>query len=111
MKGFALIEIVVTLFILSVGLLAIMGMQLTALRHSQAAYFHGLAITQLSAMLERLRFNQQDNYRIAELVRWNEMNVKLLPQAKGSYHCSGQCVVDLQWFFVKPERISLSATI
>jgi prepilin-type N-terminal cleavage/methylation domain-containing protein len=112
MKGFALVEVVITLFILSVGLLAIMGMQITALRHSQEAYLRSLAIIQLSGIVERLRFNKQSSYRAAELARWNEINAKLLPQGRGNYYCNeGACRIDLEWLFIKPEHISLSVTV
>lgn len=110
MKGFALIEVLITLFILSLGLLAIVGMQLTALRQGQEAYFRSLAMVQLSAMAERLRFNQLDSYRRAELTRWNEINAKLLPYAKGTYQCgSDMCLIDLEWQFLKkPESLSIA---
>ncbi len=111
MKGFALIEILLTLFILSFALLALAGMQMSALRHSQAAYLRSLALVQLSSLIDRLQVNHPSLHN-AELARWNAQNARLLPKAQGSYHCLGvTCAVSLNWQFGQLEQATLSITL
>jgi type IV pilus modification protein PilV len=98
MKGFALIEVLVALLILSLGLFGIVGMQLSALRHSQDAYWHSLATTQLSSFFDSLRVNRSDTARAKELDRWNALNARLLPEGKGSYACNHvHCEIKVLW--------------
>lgn len=110
MQGFALIEVLIALFVLSFGLLSITGMQLSALSHSREAYYSSLAITQLNSMLERLRVNASSTARDDELRRWNQLNLMLLPQGEGSYHCQESvCEVRLSWRYKQAHSLSLSA--
>ncbi len=112
MKGFALIEVLIALLVLSVGLLSITGMQLSALQHSQEAYLHSVATTQLASMLERLRVNHSANVRERELAEWNRINVNLLPHGSGSYHCMGElCTVNIVWQAKQQQSISVSAYV
>lgn len=99
MKGFALIEVLVALLIVSIGLLGIAGMQVSALRYSQDAYWHSLATTQISSFFECLRVNRSGSVRAKELDRWNQLNARLLPQGEGSYQCDGHgtCDIHLSW--------------
>ncbi len=110
MQGFALIEVLIALFILSFGLLSITDMQLSALSRSREAYYSSLAITQLDSMLERLRANVASDARNDELRRWNQLNLILLPQGEGSYHCQeSACEVRLSWRYKQAHSLSLSA--
>ena len=110
MKGFALIEVLVALLILSAGLFGIVAMQLSALRHSQDAYWHSLATTQLSSFFDCLRVNRSDIARAKELNRWNVLNARLLPEGEGSYQCSDtQCEIKVMWSTHQQKR-SISIT-
>ena len=112
MKGFAFIEILVALLIISLGLLGIVGMQLSALRNSEAAYQQSIAINQLAAMSDRLRANHGAAARDRELARWNVINARLLPKGRGSYHCVGNaCKALLEWEFGKRNQETLSLEI
>jgi len=112
MKGFALIEVLVALFILSLGLLGIAGMQLSALQHSQEGYWHSLASTQVSSMFERLRANESSTARENEFVRWNAINARLLPSGSGHYSCNtGMCTVTVQWATKKTHVLSVSGGV
>ncbi len=55
--GFSLIENMVTLFILSVGLLGIAGMQATALKMHQSSYHYNRALTLAQGLADRMRAN------------------------------------------------------
>lgn len=98
MKGFALIEVLVALFILSLGLFGIAAVQLSALQYSQDAYWQSLATTQLSSLSERFRANQSTFARDNELILWNATNAYLLPQGRGDYHClENLCTLSVGW--------------
>jgi type IV pilus assembly protein PilV len=112
MKGFALIEVLVALLLLSFGLLGIVSMQLLALKHTHDAYLRSVATTQIMSLMERLRVNHTTTARESELIRWNDLNAILLPQSKGGYHCSGNyCTVRLQWKTHHAQSLSLSAQL
>src|ERR1700733_13945558 len=97
-QGFSLMEVLITLFILSLGLLGIAGLELTALRNTQDIYFQSIASTQLAAMAERLRANQSQLAKNLECERWNIENQRLLPQAKGICVCQNTaCTLTLNW--------------
>jgi len=62
--GFSLIEILVTMVVLSIGLLGVAGMQASGLRNNHAAYTKTQATNLAMDMAERIRANPkgQDNY-------------------------------------------------
>ena len=55
--GFNLIEVLLALLILSIGLLGVAGLQTTAVKASHTAMLKSIAITKVSAMIERIRAN------------------------------------------------------
>lgn len=60
-RGFSLIEVLVTLFILAVGLLGMTGMQNEALKYNHAAFLDSQAQFLLTDMVERIRANPASN--------------------------------------------------
>lgn len=56
-NGFSLIEVLVSLFVLAVGVIGAAGMQLAALRTSQQSVFQTRALHLASEMAERMRAN------------------------------------------------------
>lgn len=95
--GFTLIEILITMLILSVGLLGIAGLEILALRQTQTSYYQSLANVQVAAMLERLRANQSAVARVRECNEWNVENQRLL-LGKGECVCQqNNCRVTLRW--------------
>lgn len=107
-QGFSLIEVLITLFILSLGLLGIAGLELTALRNTQDIYLQSVASTQLTAMAERLRANQSHAAQVLECERWNIENQRLLPQAKGICVCqNATCTLTLNWHDFVPRTLTL----
>lgn len=113
MNGFSFIEILITLLILSLGLLTIAGMEIVALRNTQQVYLRSVATVQIAAMLERLRANQAATARNAECQRWNAINQQLLPEANGECHCDKNiCNIILTWHdHAKQQQLSLQANI
>jgi len=66
--GFSLIEVLVTMVVLSIGLLGIAGMQASGLRNNHAAYTKTQATNLAIDMAERIRANPQGK---AEYVGFN----------------------------------------
>lgn len=79
--GFSLIEILISLFILSVMLLGLDALQLSTMQYTQTSYYLAAARQQAKSMGEWLRA-----YRVADagmLERWNQQNAEMLPQGQG----------------------------
>lgn len=58
MQGVSMVEILVTIFVLAVGLLGIAGMQAKSLKHNTSAYTRSQAQLLAYDMLDRLRANR-----------------------------------------------------
>jgi len=58
-SGIGLMEVMLTLFILSVGFLAAANMQLLGMRSNQNAFFQSQANMMLSEMMDRMRNNRE----------------------------------------------------
>ncbi len=56
-SGFTLLEVLITLIILSVGLLGLAGLQTMSLRNNHSAYLRSQAITQSYDIVDRMRAN------------------------------------------------------
>jgi type IV pilus assembly protein PilV len=96
-SGMTLVEVLVTLVIVSVGLLGIAALQLTTLKGNQEAYVRSQASMLASYIIDRIRANQQgfvagnyDNIAMggtgtagttagADLTRWQAEIDRLLP--------------------------------
>lgn len=83
-SGFTLIEVLISLFLLSLILLGLDAMEVFALRENRAAFYFLTAENQIDAMVERLyALNTQEN--LAEQVSiWNQQNQEVLPLGTGS---------------------------
>ncbi|TAK78793.1 MAG: hypothetical protein EPO11_00920 [Gammaproteobacteria bacterium] len=88
-----LIEILVSLLILSLMLLGFDAMQVTALQKAKAAYYFSVATQQLDVMTERLRALGDGNNNDA-LQAWNQQNQQVLPQGWGTIQDN---VVSIFW--------------
>jgi type IV pilus modification protein PilV len=56
-RGFNLIEILVALVVLSMGLLGIVGLQLSSIRNTQSSYSRSLAVAAMNDLAERIYAN------------------------------------------------------
>jgi prepilin-type N-terminal cleavage/methylation domain-containing protein len=80
--GFTLIEVLLSLFILSLCLLGLDAMQLSALHAAKNAYDFSVAAAQISNMHERmLALNNQSFTQ--ELEKWNQQNHSVLLKGQG----------------------------
>jgi type IV pilus assembly protein PilV len=68
-RGFSLIEVMVTAFILAIGVLGVSGLQLYGLRESEDIYYRTQADALITSLAERMRSNMQaarkQNYYVA----------------------------------------------
>lgn len=80
--GFTLIEVLISLFILSLLLLGVDTMQLAALRETKNSYAFNVATQQLNVMQEQLRINKGNNMDQI-MQEWNQENKLVLPSGRG----------------------------
>ncbi|QRN04310.1 type IV pilus modification protein PilV [Legionella sp. MW5194] len=121
-KGFSLIEVLVSSFVLALGLLGIASLQMNAIRYNQTAQLRSIAIAQAGNMVDRMMANsagiQSGAYnnisgtpslpncttcsagQIAQrdVHIWNSTNSTLLPQGQGTITRNGnQFTVIMRW--------------
>ncbi|HSW70929.1 MAG TPA: hypothetical protein VLH77_02995 [Gammaproteobacteria bacterium] len=83
-SGLTLFEVLVSMLLLSLLLLGLEGMTLSAFSLNQKAYYAALAEQQLYNMEERLRLIGSFEEKLdQQLELWNEENKRLLPQGWG----------------------------
>ena len=117
-RGFTLVEVLVAVVILSVGLLAVAGMQLNSMRGSNNALYRSQAVLGAEDVLDRMRANRtaalDGDYDITlgvapdsstysgivleDLEGWKETLVANLPAGDGSVEVAGNiATVLVQW--------------
>lgn len=82
-QGVSLIEVMISLFILSLLLLGMDAMQMAALQKARALYYFSVATQQLHVMAEYLSVVQTEDFQ-AQLLHWNEQNRRVLPRGEGN---------------------------
>mgnify|MGYP003608823969 CR=1 FL=1 len=111
-SGFTLLEVLITLIVLSVGLLGLSGLQTMSLRSNHDAYLRSQAAIQAYDLVDRMRANSGSNssayiksgtdmvgtekaacdttagctateMALHDLFKWNQANQTLLPQGIG----------------------------
>lgn len=114
-----LVEVLVTLVIISVGLLGVAALQLTTVRNNSDAYVRAQAAVLASDMLDRMRSNRNtgtgqgpERYEIdmdqeepgtsagEDIANWRRVLEEQLPQGKGAieYDANTQLVtITIQW--------------
>jgi prepilin-type N-terminal cleavage/methylation domain-containing protein len=81
--GFSLIEVLVSLLILSFILLGFDALEVYSLRQVRTAYVFSCANNQLNNMIERLRNINGDESIKDQIEQWNKENKIILPQGWG----------------------------
>lgn len=123
--GFTLLEILISLLVLSVGLLGLAGLQLNGLRNNQDSYYLSQAMAQAYDMADRMRANmtgynsgaynsipvtipadpncittgctsaQMATY---DAYQWNTANSQLLPNGQGTVTTTGNIrTITVMW--------------
>lgn len=116
--GFSMVEVLVSLLILSIGLLGMVALQARAIQENQGAYLRSQASIETYDILERMRANraaaEAGAYNIdmgvsrvsssnpmagIDLTDWVTGLATSLPSGKGSVKCNtASCTVAVQWF-------------
>lgn len=120
-SGFGLVEVLVSIVIVSIGLLGLAGLQTRALQENNAAYLRSQASILVYDMFERLRSNSKyaatnnyntatatttdDGLAAADLKDWQSEITRTLPSGKGVVSCSTNaitavtmCDVTISWY-------------
>lgn len=58
-RGFSMIEVLVSIFVLAIGVLGAAGMQLAAMRTSQQSVFQAVALQSVTELADKMRANDQ----------------------------------------------------
>lgn len=122
-QGFTLIEVLISVLVLSVGLLGLAALQATAIRFNDSAQLRSMAVFQASNMIDRMRVNltgvKAGNYNnlsgtpsnapsctvcstadtaTRDLYLWNTANAQLLPAGQGVVTGNGSVfTVTVRW--------------
>lgn len=118
-RGFTLVEALVALLVLSIGLLGVAGLQLTALRNNNSASYRSQATYLAYDIADRMRANRADalsgNYNLAmddapaadpsvradlDLAAWIAMLEATLPAGDGSIdvdEAENTVTITIQW--------------
>jgi len=122
MAGFGLIEVLITLVVLSLGLLGLAGLQATSMRFNHDSQLRSMAVLQAYAMADRMRANPvalaagQYNsvsgvptdpncttctpaqMATRDAFEWNTSNAALLPAGQGTVTVNGNLhAVTVHW--------------
>lgn len=99
--GYSLIEVLVSLLIVSILMSGMIAVQFIAERDTKTAYYLSVAKNQLSNMVERLKTNESsnsDDYLNETIRMWNIQNQSVLPKGRGTLFQDGQkLVLSLFW--------------
>jgi prepilin-type N-terminal cleavage/methylation domain-containing protein len=111
-RGFSLLEVLISLFILSLGLLGIAGLEIISFRNTQESYWQSVAVTQLTSVFERFHANLSNDKRTQECRIWQQSVSQLLPHASGECGCSQHtCHAALTWQVHAPQALSWQSEI
>jgi type IV pilus assembly protein PilV len=92
-NGFTLLEVLVSLFILSLLLLGLDAAQTKALQSAKSVYYFNVATEQLRSIMERLQAINTPNDINALQLLWDEQNARVLPQGRGEIDNSPPLIV------------------
>jgi Tfp pilus assembly protein PilV len=107
--GISLLEILMSLLLLSLGLLALIRLQLLALQQTDHALLQSIAVTQLQSMADKLAIQAIDP--VASLMQWNIENARLLPAGKGGVNESEIYIMWTDTLSKKSVKISTKTLI
>ncbi len=114
-QGFGLVEVLIALLVLSLGMMGLLKLQSTSLRHANSSAMRLVAVNLSQDMLERMRANRslalQGEYNIGlddtsatgrlkqtELEGWKTALATNLPNGNGSISSDGvQITITAQW--------------
>lgn len=82
-QGFTLLEILISLFLLSFILLSFNAIQLYSLQKTYSLYDFHVATEQLNSIIEQLHPHHNTGLTSEQMDHWNSQNSQLLPNGNG----------------------------
>lgn len=83
-KGFSLIEVLISLLLISFILLGLDAIQIYSLKQARIAYYFSIASHQINNMTERLITLQHHADLTEQIALWNRENSAVLPNSLGT---------------------------
>ncbi len=128
-RGFTLLEVMISVLVLSIGLLGLAGLQASGLRSNHSAYLRSQAVTYSYDIIDRMRANRlsalSGTYNIAlgtgaptgttiaetDLREWKHLINDNLPSGDGAASVNGGMVtVTVQWDDSRAKGSSTAST-
>ena len=108
-RAFAMIEVLISMGIISLVLLSLLIYQITMFKDSEQTNFKAIAFSQLMSFSEILLTDKTNSYRNETLTIWNADNHHWLPHGAGGFVENGnhQCKITVRWFFKKMHSASI----
>lgn len=82
--GFTLLEVLVSLFFLSIILLSFESMQIVSRRQSETNYFFQTAVTAIDEIYDRLALLKNKNNLVSQIQAWQDHLKRELPNGRGN---------------------------
>jgi type IV pilus assembly protein PilV len=110
-SGFSLLEVLISIFVLAIGLLGLLNLQMISLKNNHSAQYRTSATVLSYDIIDRMRLNRDADYTLTmattpsgtglkntDLLEWiNELS-STLPSGDGSVAVAGDIVtVVVQW--------------
>ena len=127
-SGFSLMEVLISVLVLSVGLLGLAGLHVTSIRGTHSSFYRSQATILAYEIADRMRANplqaragsyneehiatysSDDTSQAAtDLAHWKSSLGEIFPSFDGSIDCQsdGDCLVVVQWDDSRAERKSV----
>ncbi len=87
-RGFALLELLIAMFIVAVAILGVVRLQVLAIQNSNQAYWYSMATEQVESLAELLRAS---NFTptMQQVIAWQQHLATVLPAGQGVMTTSG----------------------
>jgi type IV pilus assembly protein PilV len=111
-SGFSMLEVLIALFVLALGLLGLLSLQMTSLKNNHSAQMRTTATVLAYDILDRIRLNKTENYAFLlsstatqgtaqkdkDIYAWINEISSTLPSGAGGITINGDIVtVQVQW--------------
>lgn len=127
-RGFTLLEVLITVLVLSLGMLGIAALQITSVRDTQGAYLKSQAVNRAYEIIDAMRANRDtaaddgayDNdfdqvsgdycdvsdpvIAEGDLCAWKQVLASTLPEGAGSVSVDGNDIATICIRWVEPKR-------
>lgn len=107
--GFAMIEVLVSMGIISTVFLSLLAYQIIVIKKTMASNWDAIATLQLMNFAQMLWVNADSTHQNKSLKLWNRDNKRLLPDGRGDFILEDDhwCHIDLKWFYQKKQDKSI----